>query len=377
MIGEELIIGMSHVHGKYIQEAEGQLPQQEKRPIHFRKKPILIAAIIASVGILTGAAIDAMVSMRVEDITVYAPILETQVDDDGNTVQIWTEEFYEGEEVNFDEVYDTFLELGSYYPQQIPEGYSMTFVSEGAPYQNQSIEYENGAGETIRFTIYIADDASSVEIYEIKDKTAVLIGGKEGILYEHGENRRTLVWVHEDLGFGFALKTGDDKVDLIAMARSVAEGEPLKPTRSEKTVEAIEELGDFNLGYLPDGFEELGVLGSPIADGGGWYSYVRKWYVNRAENLRIYFEYESYRIITEEGYTDDAKTVCSFFIPGYDIMRGIVIGDEVEINGMFGIAAETDIAWADPETKRVFHLHSKDITGADLMKVAQSITENS
>ena len=36
------------------------------------------------------------------------------------------------------------------------------------------------------------------------------------------------------------------------------------------------------------------LLGSPIADGGGWYSYVRKWYVNRSENIKIYFEYESY-----------------------------------------------------------------------------------
>lgn len=377
MNGRSLLEDCSFVHGKYVQEAEGKLPEKQKEPIRIRKKPLLIAAIIAAAACLLGAAIDAMVSLRVEDIAMHTPILETQVQEDGNTGQTWTDVWHEGEKVNFDEVHDVFLELGPYYPQAIPDGYTMTFVSEGAPYQNQSIEYANGDGDTIRYTIYIADDASSVEIYDITDKTPVLINGQNGFLYEHGNNRRTLVWSHETLGFGFALKTGDEKVDLIAMARSVAEGEPLIPTYSEKTVQAIGELGDFKPGYLPGGFVEQGVLGSPIADGGGWYSYVRKWYVNKTENLKIYFEYESYRIITEDGYTDDAKTVCSFFIPGYDILRGIVVGDEVEINGMFGIAAETDVAWADPETKRIFHLYSNDITGAELLKVAHAITDKS
>ena len=148
------------------------------------------------------------------------------------------------------------------------------------------------------------------------------------------------------------------------------------PSHAHKTVEAMAELGDFSPSDLPDGFEEENVMGSPIADGGGWYSYVRKWYVNKAENTRIYFEYESYLIATEDGYTDDARTVCSFFIPGYFILENIVVGEEVEINGMFGIATGNHIAWADPETHRVFHLTSEDVLGEELLKVAQSITEH-
>ena len=98
--------------------------------------------------------------------------------------------------------------------------------------------------------------------------------------------------------------------------------------------------------------------------------------MNKEKNTRIYFEYETYNIITEDGYTDDAKTICSFTIPGCDILKGIIVGDEVEIGGMYGIATGNHIAWADPETHRVFHLTSEDIIGEELLKVAQSITEN-
>ena len=96
------------------------------------------------------------------------------------------------------------------------------------------------------------------------------------------------------------------------MARGSAPGEELIPTNSESTDKALAELGDFRPDHLPEGFVELDVLGCPLEEGGGWYSYVRRWYANKAENTRIYFEYETYAIDTEMGYTDDAKTICSF-----------------------------------------------------------------
>ena len=377
MNGKELLSGMSFVHSKYVQEAEGELPVRQRKPIHLRKKPLLIAAIITTAAILMGAAIDALISMRVEPVKMHIPIQETQVNESGNIEQTWIDDWREGEKVNFDEAEDVFIELGPYYPQEIPGGYTMTFVSDGAPYQNQTIQYEDDLGNYISYWIYIADAASSVEVYDITKKTKVDINGQEGILYEHGDNSQALVWINREQGFGFALKANNRDVDLLTMAKSTAEGEPLVPTRSEDTKKGIEELGDFSPTYLPEGFEEQGVQASPLSNGGGWYSYVRKWYVNKAENTRIYFEYETYAIATEDGYTDDAKTVCSFFIPGYFILENIVVGEEVEINGMFGIATGNHIAWTDPETHRVFHLTSEDIIGEELLRVAQSITEKS
>lgn len=324
------------------------------------KRIWLVAAVIALATVLMGSAIAALVSMKVDDVKVHTQNGET----------------HEGEKVEFEEVHDVFIELGSWYPQEIPDGYTMTFVSDGAPLQNQNIKYENDAGDSIWYWIYIADPASDAEIYDIVSKKEVKIKGEDGILYEQTGGYRTLVWINEDQGFGFKLNTGDTAVDLIAMAESTAEGEPLEPSRSEETKQAIAELGDYSPTYLPDGFVEQGVQASPLSAGSGWYSYVRKWYVNKAENTQIYFTYETYAIMTEEGYTDDAKTICSFHIPGCDVLKGIIVGDEIEINGMYGLATDNRVVWADPETHVYYYLYSEDVTGEELLKVAQSITEN-
>lgn len=324
------------------------------------KRIWMIAAVIALATVLMGSAIAALVAMKTGDVKVHTQSGETHV----------------GEKVEFEEVHDVFIELGSWYPQEIPEGYTMTFVSDGAPYQNQNIIYKNNAGDEIWYWIYIADPASDAEVYDILSKTEVEINGQDGILYEQVGNYRTLVWINEDQGFGFKLSTDDINVNLIAMAESTAEGVPLTPSRAEETKQAIAELGDYSPTYLPEGFEEQGVQASPLSAGSGWYSYVRKWYVNKAENTQIYFTYETYAIMTEEGYTDDAKTICAFQIPGCDILKGIIVGDEIEINGMYGLATDNRIAWADPETHVYYYLFSEDVTDEELLKVAQSITEN-
>lgn len=324
------------------------------------KRIWMIAAVIALATVLMGSAIAALVAMKTGDVKVMT--------ENG--------EIHEGEKVEFEEVHDVFIELGSWYPQEIPEGYTMTFVSDGAPYQNQNIIYKNDEGNDIWYWIYIADPASDVEVYDIVSKTEVKINGEDGILYEQLGGSQTLVWVNEEQGFGFKLTASDIEIDLIAMAESTAEGEPLTPSRAEETKQAIAELGDFSPTYLPDGFEEQGVQASPLSDGGGWYSYVRKWYVNKAENSQIYFTYETYAIMTEEGYTDDAKTICTFQIPGCDILNGIILGDEIEINGMYGLATGNRVVWADPENHVFYYLHSEDVIGEELLKVAQSIIEN-
>ena len=342
------------------------------------KRVWLIAAIITLMTMLMGSAIVKLVSMRTEKTGVVIHYQQPQQDNNDSTENkddqtTQTTEIHEGEKVVFDEVQDVFVELKPYYPQEVPDGYAMTFVTEGAPLQNQRIDYTNEAGSEIRFWIYIGDPASVIEIYDIENKTDVKINGEKGILYEQKGNTRTLVWTNSKEGFGFALRTADSNVDILAMAESTAEGEYLTPSRSELTIKAVKELGDFYPEYLPEGFVEQGTMGSPIEQGGGWYSYVRKWFVNREENKQIYFEYESYRIVTEDGYEDNAQTICSFLMPK-DHNRQIK-GEEVEINGMFGYAGENDVVWADVERHVVYHLYSEKITGEELLKVALSIYE--
>ena len=321
------------------------------------KRIIFIAAVVVMTAMLMGSAIIALLSIRIEDDTIHD----------------WNGDIHEGQEISFDESHDVFVELGPWYPHEIPEGYTMTFVSEGAPLQNQVVRYKNGSGGVIEYWIFIPDPASSVKVYDIIGSTDVDINGQKGILYEQAEGKRTQVWANEDVGFGFSLDTKDPDVDLIAMAASTAEGEPLVPTYAHEVENVLKELGDYNPTYLPEGFQEQGVLGLPLSFGSGWYSYVNKYYVNKKENTRIFFAYETYAIDENSGYTDDVKTVCSFAIPGCNILEGIIVGTEVEINGMYGIAADENVAWADPENHVLYYLCSKDVTGAELLKVAQSI----
>ena len=362
---KRLLIALGSVNDKFIEEMYEPHAEEKKTIGHYSSRRLwLIAAIIALMLFLMGSAITALVKMRVEPVKV-------NVQNGGN--QTATTHSHEGERVNFDEVQDVFIELGSYYPQEIPGGYTMTFVSDPSAQQDQIVRYENAAGDWLTFRIYIAHEASAVEVYNIEKKRDVSINGHAGILYEQTEGDRVLVWVDEKNGYGFSLRAEDESVDLIVMAESTAEGEPLTPTYAEQKEKAIQQLGDYSPTYLPDGFEEQGVQASPLEDGGDWYSYVRKWYVNKTDNTQIYLEYETYRIITEDGYTDDAKTACSFLIPGYDILRGQTAGEEIEINGLFGIATNCDIAWADPENHVVYHLHSEDVMGEELLRVAQSM----
>ena len=342
----------------------------------------LIAAAVTLMTLLMGSAIAGLIEMRVEKVNVAVYRGETQQEEPrengeatekgtGSSESTAATEFYEGERVVFEDVKDVFLELKPIYPQALPEGYAISFVSDGAPYQEQSIVYENGTGGEIRYLIFIGDSASIVEIYGIENKRDVKINGQDGILYVQTGGSRTLVWVDREQGFGFTLSTGDSSVDLLAMAESTREGEYLIPTRSEATVKAVKELGDYHPQYLPEGFVEQGTMGSPLENGGGWYSYVRKWFVNREENKKIYLEYESYRIVTEEGYSYDPEAACACFM--HRNRQGEIEAEEIQVNGMFGYVRRSHIAWADPHKHVVFHLYSEDLSGEELLEVARSV----
>ena len=324
--------------------------KKNKKPVRF----LLIAAIVALLVTTVYAASNALIALRIERKT-------------GEN----TNESLSYAEVHFDNTENVYLEVGSVYPQSIPEGYTYRFVSNAA-YGRQTIHYENGAGNYLTYRICLGGAGEMVDILEIEKEEAVDINGIQGVLYTQ-KNGQIILWADEARGFGFLIMTDDPQVDLAALARSVAEGDPLTPTRSDSTGKALEELGDYVPSVLPDGFEEQTVLGCPLEEGGGWYSYVRKFYVNKAENTRIYFEYETYAIDTESGYVDNAETACSFYIPGCDVLNGNVVGERVEINGMFALSSGSDIAWADTERHVVFHLSSEDITPEQLLEIARSI----
>jgi len=318
---------------------------------------LLIAALAVILVTTVYAAVDALIEMRMEDAAV--------VTSDG--------ELKTGVEVHFDDTQDIYIELENYYPQWVPEGYEAAFVTDTAVLGRQYIDYQNPDGKMITYTVMVAGEASNAEIYDILSEEEVDINGSFGMLYHQKSGFRSLVWTDRAEGLGFMLETNDPEADILSMARGTTPGEDLVPTKSDMTLQALVELGDYCPDYLPEGYEEIDVLGCPMADGGGWYSYVRRYYADKSNNTRIYFEYETYAIDTQAGYTDDARTICSFYIPGSNILEGVVAGKEAEVCGMYGLITGNHIAWADPDRHVVYHIYSEDLTGEELLTIAQSI----
>lgn len=115
-----------------------------------------------------------------------------------------------------------------WYPQEIPEGYCLTQVTDHT-YGNQSYFYENDHGGDITyiFTFQLGDWGSRSGMGTVEE---VEINGNMGYYFRE---TNTITWVQEEKGFAFSIWATED-VDVIAMARSVALGPDLTPSQDEK-----------------------------------------------------------------------------------------------------------------------------------------------
>ena len=255
-----------------------------------------------------------------------------------------------------------------WYPQEIPEGYCLTQVTDHT-YGNQSYFYENdhGGDITYKFIFQLGDWGGGSGMGTVEE---VEINGNMGYYFPE---TNTVTWVQEEKGFAFSIWATED-VDVIAMARSVALGPDLTPSQDEKLSLALEQLGDYRITQLPEGMVQEEIAGSPLEDGGGWYSYVRRWYVDKTTNDKIYMAYESYITAPEDCASDQEVA---------DMQVGSVnYPDDVkhlEINGCPASALEYDgsatVAWAagDGQKGTVFSLYSQDFTAAELVEIAKSV----
>lgn len=246
------------------------------------------------------------------------------------------------------------------YPQSVPEGYTIRFVSDPA-YGEQSIDYKNAAGDSLSYTLYFRLGQWGRQFDGMGQPEQVDINGQTG--YRIGN---TLIWTDEARGFGFSLRSNAE-IDLIAIAKSVAPGPELTPTDANKTEKALEQLGDYQITELPKGMVEDGLTGRPLEDGGDWYSYVRRWYFNKKTNQELYFTYES--------YVSDAASV--------EEVIQMDIGDTPAefrtILGCTGAAAQVgnnaEVVWIQgSEEKGVsFMLISPDYSVEELLQIAESV----
>lgn len=263
---------------------------------------------------------------------------------------------------------ESYVGYEPWYPQEIPEGYRLTQVTDHT-YGNQSYFYENdhGGDITYKFTFQLGDWGSGSGMGTVEE---VEINRNMGYYFPDANN---IVWVQEEKGFAFSIWATED-VDVIAMARSVALGPDLTPSQDEKISLALEQLGDYRITQLPEGMVQDEMAGAPLENDDDWYSYVRRWYVNTATNDRIYLEYESY--ITTPADSVSAQEIVDMLVGSVNHPDAV---KHMEINGCPASALEYDgnatVAWAsgDGQKGTVFSLYSQDFTAAELVEIAKSV----
>ena len=133
-------------------------------------------------------------------------------------------------EIDFAKTDDAKLELGFYYPECIPDGYTKVFVSE---YDNrmQTVVYENPQGAELRYIYETAGEGGQVSFENIRSEETVDINGSSGTLYTLSDGIRILLWTNDAAGIGFTLTATDKDIALIKTARSIASSDkPMQAT---------------------------------------------------------------------------------------------------------------------------------------------------
>lgn len=255
---------------------------------------------------------------------------------------------------------NVYVEWQSVYPKSIPEEYELEYVGTRA-YGEQTIEWKNSEGDTITYILYFRLGQYERQFEGIGQPEPVIVNGLAGF-----KTGNSLLWADGNLGFGYELWTTGE-VDLIALAESVGPGPELAPT-NDKTAVALEELGDYQLTELPDNMIEDGISGSPLEDGGDWYSYVRRWYYDTTNNDQVYFTYET--------YSTDCNTeqeVLKLFVPAFTEPEFASIQGYPAITLQDGQRAHVVWMIGDVNKGVSFQLYSEQFTVDELLKMAESV----
>lgn len=368
---EDLFSAIGGVESSRLQRTElsaqpSRTPEEEPNMHHrsFKKLTrnlLIAAAVLALLSVTVYAASVARIRLEVTKYQQHEPVTEETPTESCNV------------EIDFQRTTNEYLELPSCYPQLIPEGIEIGFVSD-VSLGFQRIVYQDEAGKfAFDFTAELGSDGLQRYLENVVNEEAVTVCGCPGTIYTTEDGARTIVWFQEAQGVGYTMYFADPTFDILAIANSVAQGEPLTPTRASGTQKALEELGDYRITALPEGFQQTDFMASPLEDGGGWYAYVRRWYgdIVTTEGT-ICLEYESFRLVSDEP--EDS----SHPLPDVENTPETVIamyggGEPTELCGMPGAIQEGQAVWVDWEAQVCFRIIASGRSADEVAALAQSV----
>lgn len=366
MKAEDLFLAIGGVDSRRLAATEAQqssvIPMEAtemnvKNPKKLIRNLILAAIIVTILTATAYAAVNARIRMKTTNLQ------------NGEIVETPTEGNYQVE-VDFQKTTNEYLELGSVYPQSIPAGCELRFVSDTALGQ-QTLWYSMGDDEeAIFFSVMLGSDGGQFGLNKVASTEEAKINSYTGTLYTHENGSHSVVWEDETQGFGFVLHCRAD-LDALAIARSVGPGKPLTPTLATGCDTALAELGDYRITALPDGFTQTDFMASPLEQGGGWYAYVRRWYGDKVTtDSTIYFEYEHFALESDEPMNHPIEPVEN--TPETRI-RQLGGGEATTILGLPGAVNDDSVIWVDWDAQTSFRIYAPHLTNARRLALAESV----
>lgn len=273
-------------------------------------------------------------------------------------------------EIDFQRTGNEYLELGDYYPQQLPEGCKCSFVSDKA-LGFQRLVFDDAAGEfAFDLTMELGSEGLQKTIVDVVSEEEVTVGSCPGTLYTSESGERFLTWYDEETGVGFFMSAVDG-VDILTIAQSVAPGTPLTPTRAAGAQKALEQLGDYRITGLPESYSETDFMASPLEDGGGWYAYVRRWYSDKVStDSTIFLTYESFTLTNDKPLEHGEEPVENTPATILEYQGG---GTPTTVQEMPAAVADGRVSWVDWEAQLIFSIYAEQLSQEQLLELAQSV----
>lgn len=345
MNGRDLLHAMSGIDERYLAMADAPKKECVSMKKHRKSIYFLIAAVLISLLGVSAYAVTTKIQLNIRRYDQNT----------GETVPA-NAAFPYDTEVNFAPAAEEYVCLESCRPTWVPDGYRLRFVSAKAM-GRQTLHFETDENPSaLVFRMTRGTDFTDIVIENVVKEEQVTVGTLPGTLYT-STNGQDLLWADGDKGIGYALLADGTDIDLLRVAQSVQPDPELKPTDEDRFQLALEELGDYQITGLPDNYPETEFIAYPREDGGGWYAYVKRWYIDVQQNDIIFFQYETFSLA--DGVTAEAA--------------GIPAQGPDTVQGMPAAVSDDQIVWVDWKNQVVFQI-SHDGLGADqLQKLADSV----
>lgn len=269
---------------------------------------------------------------------------------------------------------DTSGELGFWYPKELPDGYTVLFVSNNTG--RLRLFFQNETGDTLELFCCTSEDYALGSVTGGYDKQDITVNGAAGYRFDATRPEELgltthvmLCWSASEQNAAFRLEyKGNSPLapDLLAIAESVSlQEKPLIPT--EYTF--LETFGDWQPTQLPEGYA---------------YRETSATFHTRTLSVRLYRFYDiptseasfSYYYTPVPDGQDAAQTLKEYALESLQTCEPVTVGTCPGYYADDSTQLSTrQLFWLNEDSGLIFALHSRYLSREELFTLAESIAK--